>query len=93
MTPTNLVTAFAVGLVIAFVGIMVVPRGRLPFWTTPAAATAAVLLGAFVARVAGIGVGGFRVGELVIQAVFGLCAVILLAAAADRRTPERQERR
>lgn len=86
MTSTNLLASFAVAVVTAVVGIVVVPRGRLPLWMTPVATTTAVLLGAIVAWVAGIGGGRTTVGELVVEAIFGCCAVVLVAAAADRKS-------
>jgi hypothetical protein len=90
MTSTSLVTALAVGLTLGVAGMLVVPHGGVRFWT-PAAAIAAVLLGTLVARMADLGIGGFSPGELIVQIVFGLCAVVLVAAVADRR-PSRHQR-
>ncbi|MEU8230438.1 GlsB/YeaQ/YmgE family stress response membrane protein [Actinoplanes sp. NPDC048967] len=92
MTPTNLVTALALGLALGFGGVLVVPRGRVPLWVTPTTAIAAVLLGTLVARIAGLGIGQFSPGALIVQVVFGLCAVVLVATVADRK-PSRRRRR
>jgi F0F1-type ATP synthase assembly protein I len=92
MTPTSLITALTIGLALGVGGMFVVRRGRVRFWVTPAVAIAAVMLGTLVARMAGLGIDRFSPGELIVQIVFGLCAVVLVAAVADRK-PSRHERR
>ncbi|WP_246595391.1 GlsB/YeaQ/YmgE family stress response membrane protein [Actinoplanes auranticolor] len=79
------------GLTLGVAGVLVVPHGRIRI-CTPAAAIAAVLLGTMVARMAGLGIGRFSPGELIVQIVFGLCAVVLVAAVADRRSSRHKSR-
>lgn len=92
MTPISLVTALTIGLALGVGGVFVVPHGRVRIWVTPVAATAAVLLGSLVVRMAGLGIGQFSPGELIVPIVFGLCAVVLVAAVADRKPSPRESR-
>jgi hypothetical protein len=92
MTATGLATALIVGLLIGALGHSVIPRGRVPFWVSLAVGTGAVLLGSIVARIAGIGVAEFSIAELLIQIVFGVSGIALVAGTADRQPSDRQDR-
>lgn len=92
MTGTGLFSALLIGILIGAAGHLAVPRGRVPFWVTLGAGTAAALLGAIVAGMAGIGVTGFSIAELLVQLVFGAIGVALVAGTADRRPADHQDR-
>lgn len=52
----------------------------------------AVALGTIVTRLSGIGVGVFRIAELLNQIVFGTTGVAFLGGAADRRRAGHRDR-
>lgn len=88
MTPTSLVTAVAVGLILGVLGRFAIAGARqVPFWLPAAAAVGASVLATIIVRMAGVDRPGLTAVELVVQVVFAACGIAAVAITADRRPP------
>ncbi|MEU4214146.1 GlsB/YeaQ/YmgE family stress response membrane protein [Actinoplanes sp. NPDC026623] len=86
MTPSSLVTALVVGLVLGLSARWIVPTQRdVPFWVPLAVAIGAAMFGTVVGRFAGFGTDGLTATEVILQVIFAATAVVLVAITADRR--------
>ena len=86
MTISSLITALAVGTVLGLGGRWLVPAGHaIPFWVPLAVAVSAAMLATVMVRLVGIDASGVTAVEVVVQVIFALTGVGLVAATADRR--------
>ncbi|WP_433385217.1 hypothetical protein [Micromonospora sp. KLBMP9576] len=86
MTAANLVTALAVGLLVAALGWRVVPRGRgVPVWLILVVGIVAALSGVILARIAGLDLAGSRPWSVGVPAGSAVLGVILVVTTAAPR--------
>ncbi|RIV41499.1 GlsB/YeaQ/YmgE family stress response membrane protein [Micromonospora radicis] len=83
MTVAGIVAALAVGLAVGALGRLAVPgRSGVPLWLTMTIGAAAALLGAISAWL--VGVRGFSLLGLVVQAGLAAVGVVIVAATAGK---------
>lgn len=86
MTANSLITAVTVGLFIGVIGRLLTRRARLlPLWLPVSAAVGAAVLAAIIAERADADRPGPTVFEVILQVVFAVAGVTVVAVTADRR--------
>jgi uncharacterized membrane protein YeaQ/YmgE (transglycosylase-associated protein family) len=86
MTVVSILSALVVGLIVGFLGRLVVPgRQNIPLWLTLVIGVVAALLGTAVARAIGVDTTGFSVLEFLLQVLLAAVGVAIVAGGFHRR--------
>ncbi|MER7335710.1 MULTISPECIES: hypothetical protein [unclassified Micromonospora] len=94
MTVAGLVTALAVGLLVAAAGWLVVPRRwEVPAWLALVTGVVTAVLGVILARIVGLDTGRSDLWRLAVPAGSAVLGVALVAATAGPRRPPLPARR
>ena len=89
MTVPGLVTAVVVGLLVAALSWVLSPRRRdVPVWLVLVTGVVTALLGAILARIFGLDLGGFGPWSIVVSAASAIIGVILVIAPAGLQHDE-----
>ncbi|MEU4644126.1 GlsB/YeaQ/YmgE family stress response membrane protein [Micromonospora sp. NPDC023814] len=94
MTVAGLLTALAVGLLVAATGWLALPRRReVPAWLALVAGIVTAVLGVILARIVGLDTGRSGLWRLAVPAGSAVLGVALVAATAGPRRPPVPARR